>query len=84
MQRSLKYLCEATAIECVVKPLRQLDNGNCGQFSLLGIQIGWTQQCFDALSKAKQNKQFMIDNNRLRQFAILQDLGSRMNRVKKL
>ena len=56
MQRSLKYLCEATAIEWVVKPLRELVNRNCGQFALLGIQIGWTQQCFDALSKAKQNK----------------------------
>lgn len=89
MQRSLKYYCELAAMECTNKPLRQFVNGNCGQFALLGLQIAWTQQCHDALSKAKQNKQVMIDNNRL-QLSILQDLsswcledlGTRMNRIK--
>lgn len=89
MQRSLKHLCEIAAMECTSKPLRQFVQGCCGQFALLGLQLSWTLQCHEALSKAKNNKAVMIDNSRV-QLAVLQelsawcleDLGSRMNRIK--
>ena len=89
MQRSLKNLCEICAMECMTKQLRQFVNDTCGQFALLGLQLSWTAQCHEALSKAKQNKAAMLENSRV-QLAVLQelsawcleDLGSRMNRIK--
>ena len=89
MQKTLKRMCETTSIECMTQPLRQFVNHSCGQFALLGIQISWTAQCQEALSKAKANKQIMVETNRM-QLAVLQDLsswclddlGSRMNRIK--
>ncbi len=89
MQRSLKKLCEQAAADCLSMPLRAFVNKSCGQFSLLGLQILWTTQCQDALSKAKANKQVMIETNKT-QLATLQDLsswcledlGSKMNRIK--
>lgn len=89
MQRSLKRLCETASYECVSQPLRQFVNKSCGQFALLGIQVSWTIQCSEALTKARSNKQIMVETNR-QQLAVLQDLsswcledlGSRMNRVK--
>ena len=89
MQRSLKVLCERAASECLAMPLRQFVNNSCGQFALLGLQISWTIQCAEALAKAKNNKQLIVENSRV-QMSILQDLsswcledlGSQMNRVK--
>jgi dynein heavy chain len=89
MQRSLKKLCETAAVECLAQPIRQFVNKSCGQFALLGLQVSWTAHCHEALSKAKGNKQIMIETNRL-QLSILQDLsswcledlGTRMNRIK--
>eukprot|EP01041_Mallomonas_annulata_P002980 gene2980-5847_t len=89
MQRSLKWLCERAATECTSQPLRTFVNNNCGQFALLGLQISWTINCAESLSKAKSNKQFMTENSRM-QLQILQDLsawcledlGNRMMRVK--
>ena len=89
MQRSLKRLAEVAAVECLSQAIRQFVAKSCGQLALLGLQIMWTVQCQDALSKAKGNKQIMVDTNK-HQLAILQDLsawcledlGSRMNRVK--
>eukprot|EP01042_Synura_sphagnicola_P000006 gene6-7_t len=89
VQRSLKLLCERAASECMTQPLRQFVNNTCGQFSLLGLQISWTSQCVEALTKARSNKQLMVENSRV-QLATLQDLsswcledlGSLMNRVK--
>jgi dynein heavy chain len=89
MQRTLKRLCETAAVECLAQPIRQFVNKSCGQFALLGLQVSWTTHCHEALSKAKGNKQIMIETNRL-QLSILQDLsswcledlGSRMNRIK--
>lgn len=89
MQRTLKRLCETAASECLAQPLRQFVNKTCGQFALLGLQLSWTTQCQEALSKARGNKQIMVETNR-NQLAILQDLsnwcledlGSRMNRIK--
>ncbi len=89
MQRSLKKLCETASIECVSQPLRQFVNKSCGQFALLGLQILWTIQCSEALSKAKGNKQIMIETNRLQLSTLqdlsswcLEDLGPKMNRIK--
>jgi dynein heavy chain len=89
MQRSLKRLCETASIECLSQPLRQFVNKSCGQFALLGIQLMWTTQCQDALTKAKANKQVMVETLRL-QLATLQDLsawcledlGTKINRIK--
>jgi len=89
MQRSLKKLCEAVSADCLVMPMRQFVTRNCGQFALLGLQVLWTTQCQEAISKAKTNKQIMIDTNR-NQLNVLQDLsnwcledlGSKMNRIK--
>jgi len=89
MQRSIKRLAEIAAMECLTQPLRQFVSKSCGQMALLGLQIMWTLQCQDALSKAKGNKQIMVDTNKL-QLSILQDLsawcledlGTRMNRTK--
>jgi dynein heavy chain len=89
MQLTLKKLSEQVSIECLVQPLRQLVNHSCGQFALLGLQILWTSQCQDALSKAKTNKHAMVETNKM-QLATLQDLsswclenlGSKMNRIK--
>jgi dynein heavy chain len=89
MQRSLKKLCELAAVECLQLPLRTFVNKSCGQFSLLGLQILWTTQCTDALTKAKANKQVMIETNKLQLTTLqdlsswcLEDLGSKMNRIK--
>lgn len=89
MQRSLKRLCETASIECLSQPLRQFVNKSCGQFALLGLQLLWTVQCQEALTKAKANKQVMIETNRLQLSALqdlsswcLEDLGSKMNRIK--
>ena len=89
MQRTLKRLCEIASIECTAVPLRQFVEKNCGQFALLGLQVMWTLMCHEALTKAKQNKQIMLDTKK-QQAAILhdlsswclEDLGSKMNRVK--
>ena len=89
MQRSMKSLCEVCAVECMNKQLRPFVNGTCGQFALLGLQMSWTAQCQESLSKAKQNKAAMLENSRV-QLAVLQDLsawcledlGTRMNRIK--
>ena len=89
MQRSLKRLCEQSAMECVVQPIRQFADKFQGQFSLLGLQISWTVQCNDALTNAKANKQIMVETNKF-QLSVLQDLsgwcledlGSKMNRIK--
>jgi dynein heavy chain, axonemal len=89
MQRSIKRLAEVAAMECISQPLRQFVSKSCGQMALLGLQIMWTLQCQDALSKAKGNKQIMLDTNK-QQLSILQDLslwcledlGTRMNRTK--
>jgi dynein heavy chain len=89
MQKSLKKLCETAALECISMPLRAFVNKSCGQFALLGLQLSWTSMCQDALSKAGKNKQIIADTNKM-QLTILQDLSSwcledlqsRMNRVK--
>jgi dynein heavy chain len=89
MKRTLKRLCEVCAMECISMPLRNFVNKNCSQFALLGLQISWTVQCGEALTKARANKQIMVETNRM-QLQILQDLstwclddlGSRMNRTK--
>jgi dynein heavy chain len=89
MQRSMKKLCETAAMECISQPIRQFTNKSCGQLALLGLQISWTMQCHEALSKARGNKQIMVETNRL-QLSVLQDLsswcledlGTRMNRIK--
>ena len=89
MQVSLKRLCEAASVECIAQPLRQFVNKSCGQFALLGLQILWTVQCHEALSKARSNKNIMNETNK-QQLATLQDLsswcledlGSKMNRIK--
>jgi dynein heavy chain, axonemal len=85
----LKRLCEICAVECVSQPVRAFVNKTCGQLALLGLQVAWTVQSQDALSKARGNKQIMVETNRL-QLSVLQDLsswcledlGSRMNRIK--
>ena len=89
MQRSLKRLCETAALECMVQPLRQFVNKSCGQFSLLGLQLLWTNQCQEALSRARANKQVMVETLRLQLSTLqdlsswcLEDLGSKMNRIK--
>jgi dynein heavy chain len=89
MQRSLKKLCELAATECLQLPLRSFVNKTCGQFSLLGLQILWTSQCHDALTKAKHNKQIMVETNKQQLTTLqdlsswcLEDLGSKMNRIK--
>jgi dynein heavy chain len=89
MQRSLKKLSEAAALECMSMPFRQFVNKTCGQLALLGLQIMWTSQCQDALSKARANKQVMIENNKLQLATLtdlsqwcLEDLGTKMNRIK--
>ena len=89
MQRSMKRLCEVCAMECVSQPIRQFTNRSCGQLALLGLQMSWTLQCHEALSKARGNKQIMVETNKL-QLSVLQDLsswcledlGSTMNRIK--
>lgn len=89
MQRSLKKLSEAAASECITMPFRQFVNKSCGQLALLGLQILWTSQCQEALSKARSNKQAMIETNKLQLATLtdlsswcLEDLGSKMNRIK--
>eukprot|EP01038_Epipyxis_sp_PR26KG_P006437 gene6437-8857_t len=89
MQRSLKKLCEQAASDCINQPLRSFVNKSCGQFALLGLQIMWTLQCSEALSKAKANKQVMIETNRTQLNTLqdlsswcLEELGSKMNRIK--
>ena len=88
MQRSLKRLAETAAMECLSMPMRNFVSKSCGQFALLGLQVMWTIQSQDALSKAKANKDVLIGANK-HQLAVLQDLSSwcledlsRMNRVK--
>ena len=89
MQRSLKRLCEVASIECVSQPIRQFVDKSSGQFALLGLQVSWTLSCNEALSKAKSNKQIMVETNKLQLNVLqdlsawcLEDLGSRMNRIK--
>ena len=89
MQRSLKSLCEMAAVQCIAQPLRQFINASCGQFALLGLQLSWTVQCHEALTKARSNKQIMVETSRMQLSTLqdlsswcLEDLGSRMNRVK--
>jgi dynein heavy chain len=89
MQLSLKKLCELASIECIAQPLRQFVNRSCGQFALLGLQILWTVQCQDALTKAKSSKHIMVETNKIQLSTLhdlsswcLEDLGSKMNRIK--
>jgi len=89
MQRSLKRLCEVAAIECISQPIRQFVDKSCGQFSLLGLQVSWTMACNDALTKARTNKQIMVETNKFQLNVLqdlsswcLEDLGTRMNRIK--
>lgn len=89
MQRSVKKLCETVAYECMNTQLRQFVNKSCGQCALLGLQILWTSQCQDALSKARGNKQVMVETNKTQLITLqdlsswcLEDLGSKMNRIK--
>ena len=89
MQRSMKRLTETACIECIAQPLKQFVNKSCGQLALLGLQVSWTVQCQEALSKARANKQIMMETNRNQKAVLddlsswcLEDLGSRMNRIK--
>ena len=69
--------------------LRGFVDGNCGQYSLLGIQLLWTGDSQGALEVCRTKKNAMRDAND-RSLAVLstlsswclQDLGSRMNRTK--
>ena len=89
MCRSMKRLCEKASIDCVSQGIREFTDGACGQFALLGLQVSWTLQVTEALSKAKSNKQIMVESNKF-QLSVLQDLsswcledlGTRMNRIK--
>jgi dynein heavy chain len=89
MQRSMKKLCEYASMDCLTLPLRSFVSKSCGQLALLGLQLLWTTQCHEALSKARQNKQVMVETNKLQLSTLqdlsswcLEDLGSKMNRIK--
>lgn len=94
MQRTMKVRCEEAALEVAMaskdlSQLRRFVDNACGQYSLLGIQLMWTADCEEALTKSKKDKNSVRDANKKSLDVLstlsswcLQDLGSKMNRIK--
>ncbi len=89
MKRTMKVLCERAAAEAGTLPLREFVDKSCGQFALLGLQLTWTADCQDALTKCRVSKGVIQECNKKALSVLselsswcLSDLGSRMNRTK--
>lgn len=94
MQRSMKGYCadcasEVAALDSGLAGLRNFVDNQCAQYALLGIQFLWTNDQETALESCKQKKNALelakkkaMEVQRTMGSWCLQDLGSKMNRVK--
>jgi len=93
-QRTMKWHCAECAAEIAavgdnLENLRGFVDGQCGQYALLGIQLMWTADSELALANGKtqkgiveQAKRKALDVQRTMGTWCLQDLGSKINRIK--
>ncbi|KDO29332.1 hypothetical protein SPRG_05868 [Saprolegnia parasitica CBS 223.65] len=86
---TMKSLCRDAAADCMTLPLREFVNKSCGQFALLGIQVLWTAQSQDALTRCKTTKGIMGETSKKQAMLLselsswcLTDLGTKLNRIK--
>ena len=60
MQRSLKDIVKAASVDCQELSIEQfIHKPYCAQVCLLGVQMQWTQDAHDAISRARAEKQAM-------------------------
>ena len=64
MRNSIKDVCHQAAVDCQGQELEVFIGNYCAQICPLGLQMKWTQDSQDAISKAKNNKTIMASTNK--------------------
>lgn len=64
MKRSLKDIVRFAAVDCQSQDISTFISHYCAQVCLLGLQMQWTQDVQDAISRAKAEKQAMVSAQR--------------------
>lgn len=59
MQDTLHNIARQAAVDCMVQDIQTFSGGYCSQTCLMGLQMQWTFDAQDGISKAKSDKQAM-------------------------
>jgi len=59
MQNSLHNITRQAAVDCMVMPIQEFSNACCAQICLMGVQMQWTADAQEGITKAKSDKTSM-------------------------
>lgn len=59
MQNSLRNITRQAAVDCMVMPIEEFAGACCAQICLMGVQMQWTADAQDGITKARSDKTAM-------------------------